>query len=814
MSLWLGVLGGQATIPPPSISYDSVVFLAGSGSQVRAPTVTGGSGTKTFSYSGSLPSGFSFNTSTGAITGPAPSAWRGATDTSFTSSVVIDGEVKRLSSGKLLVHTTSGVQRFNSDGSVDTSWTVTSGWNSFGKFGVQPDGKTFFNTSSTMARYGVNGAEEATFTPIGPGAILMATLALDNGKLVVGGDFADFGNDTLGVRIRTYGFGRINSDFTPDSTLSRTNNYGALGIGVSALAKQSDGKVVLCETGGGTAGIRRLDATATTLDSSFTTGVINTVYELLHVQPDDKIVYGGNNFIGRVNSNGSEDTSFAASVVGKPLYAATLPDGKILIGGSFSSVNGVPRTNIALLNSDGSLSYGGPTSAGVVTGIALTPSNQIIWGNKNGNVVQTQYGPTPLPSTIVVSVTDLAGTGSTAIQISAASTAAAPGTLTAVGTNSQIALSWVAPTYTGGSPITGYTVSYSASSASGPWTIWSQNQPGLSATIAGLTTATQYWVKVEAANAVGTGTAATASPITYVIPGTPTGLTATTNYKFIDFAWTAPASTGGGVQDYILQRSPDNSTWSTISDGVSTAVTYRLSGLGDGETVFFRVAASNGAGGGAYTSSVSATTLAPKATGGTITYVAPNFIHTFTASGTLTSIASIASAEGLVAAGGYAGTAGTASSSGAGGGGATVSTGTQAISTTRTITVGGVGGGTSSISGWLTATGQARAGGAGRTTSVAGGAGTTGVSSSITGTAVVYASSGGGGGFSNTTTVIGGGAGGTGAGSGGSGRSSTNSGRNGAGASTYGSGGGGGGALTIGTGGAGRQGVVIIRYPA
>lgn len=814
MSLWLGTVGGQATIPPPSISYDNVVFLADSNSQVRSPTVTGGSGTKTFSYSGSLPSGFSFNTSTGAITGPASSAWRGATDTSFSSSVVIDGQVTRLSSGKLLVHTSSGVQRLNSNGSVDTSWTVSTNINNQRRFGVQPDGKPFFNSSSTMARFGVNGGVEATFVPFGPfGGPALSYLVLDNGKFLVGGEFFDFGRDSLNTVIKVKGLGRINSDFTPDPTLNQSTSPFLANAGPAAMAKQSDGKVIFSESFGGT-GIKRLDATASTLDSSFTSSVTSGDYELLHVQPDDKIVYGGSNTIGRLNSNGSTDTSFAASVAGTPRYAKTLPDGKILIGGLFSSVNGIPRTNIALLNSDGSLSYGGPTSASEVSGIDLTSSNQIIWGNVGGNVVQTQYGPTPLPSTIVVSVTDLAGTGSTSIQISAASTAAAPNTLTALGTNSQIALSWVAPTYTGGSPITGYTVSYSASSASGPWTTWSQNQPGLSATITGLTTATQYWVKVEAVNAVGTGTAATASPITYVIPGTPTGLTATTNYKFIDFAWTAPASTGGGVQDYILQNSPDNSTWNTISDGVSTAVTYRMSGLNDGQTVFFRVAASNGAGASAYTSSVSVTTLTPKATGGTITYVAPNFIHTFTASGTLTPTVSIASVEGLVAAGGYNGAAGTASISGTGGGGATVSTGTQAISTAITVTVGAIGGGTSSMSGWLTATGQARAGGAGRNTVGVGNAGTTGVSSSVTGTAVVYGSSGGGGGFSNTTTIIGGGAGGTGAGSGGSGRSTSTSARNGGAGSTFGSGGGGGGGTFVGAGGAGRQGVVIIRYPA
>src|SRR5450756_1608138 len=54
------------------------------------------------------------------------------------------------------------------------------------------------------------------------------------------------------------------------------------------------------------------------------------------------------------------DTTFAADLAIEdgpafPSYLALQSDGKILVGGAFSSVNGVWRTNIARLNVDGSL---------------------------------------------------------------------------------------------------------------------------------------------------------------------------------------------------------------------------------------------------------------------------------------------------------------------------------------------------------------------------------------------------------------------------------------------------------------------------
>ena len=84
-------------------------------------------------------------------------------------------------------------------------------------------------------------------------------------------------------------------------------------------------------------------------------------------QPDGKIVIGGGFTtvngasryrIARLNSNGTLDTTFQNGMAGADSYVGCVavdPAGKVLVGGQFSSMNSVGRTNVARLNSDGSL---------------------------------------------------------------------------------------------------------------------------------------------------------------------------------------------------------------------------------------------------------------------------------------------------------------------------------------------------------------------------------------------------------------------------------------------------------------------------
>ena len=104
-----------------------------------------------------------------------------------------------------------------------------------------------------------------------------------------------------------------------------------------------------------------------TLDTTFVSGLDSgSGANSFYIQPDGKILIVGDfekyngvsrNRIARVNSDGSLDTNFnpgtgANFPVG---VAAMQSDGKIMIGGNFTTYNGVSRNRIARVNSDGSL---------------------------------------------------------------------------------------------------------------------------------------------------------------------------------------------------------------------------------------------------------------------------------------------------------------------------------------------------------------------------------------------------------------------------------------------------------------------------
>lgn len=65
-------------------------------------------------------------------------------------------------------------------------------------------------------------------------------------------------------------------------------------------------------------------------------------------------------YLTRLNSDGSIDATFNPEIrngnfPASDLEASLVAGGKILIGGNFTSINGVPRTNLARLNTDGSV---------------------------------------------------------------------------------------------------------------------------------------------------------------------------------------------------------------------------------------------------------------------------------------------------------------------------------------------------------------------------------------------------------------------------------------------------------------------------
>ncbi len=117
-----------------------------------------------------------------------------------------------------------------------------------------------------------------------------------------------------------------------------------------------------------------------------------------------------------------------------------------------------------------------------------------------------------------------------------------------------------------------------------------------SCTVTGLTNGTSYAFTVTASNVNGTGAASsTSAPVVpSTVPGTPTGVSATSNANAQSVvSWTAPASNGGSpITGYTVTSSPGSLSCATVTTSCT------VTGLTNGTSYTFTVTATNAAGTG------------------------------------------------------------------------------------------------------------------------------------------------------------------------------------------------------------------------
>ncbi|RYZ83339.1 MAG: T9SS type A sorting domain-containing protein, partial [Moraxellaceae bacterium] len=141
--------------------------------------------------------------------------------------------------------------------------------------------------------------------------------------------------------------------------------------------------------------IARLNADGT-LDATFNVGTgANLGISKVVILPNGKVIIGGDfttfnniaiNRIARLNSDGSLDTTFNTGGAGANASVQSLAvqaDGKILVGGGFYNFNGVAVTTpLVRLNANGtidsSFNMGLGTDGGTVLGLAVQPDGKII----------------------------------------------------------------------------------------------------------------------------------------------------------------------------------------------------------------------------------------------------------------------------------------------------------------------------------------------------------------------------------------------------------------------------------------------------
>jgi large repetitive protein len=173
----------------------------------------------------------------------------------------------------------------------------------------------------------------------------------------------------------------------------------------------------------------------------------------------------------------------------------------------------------------------------------------------------------------------------------------APTGLTAVPGNAKVTLNWTAPLNNGGNQIDYYAVYQNGADV--------QHVTGLSVTINGLTYGNSYDFAVASHSEAGTGpksVTVTASPKPALTsPGSPPGLTATSGNGRIDLSWSPLVDDGGAAVDYYLVYQND------VVVGDVTGTSFSITGLQNGQSYSFAVAAHNAIGTGVKSNAITAT---------------------------------------------------------------------------------------------------------------------------------------------------------------------------------------------------------------
>ncbi|MBL7938484.1 MAG: T9SS type A sorting domain-containing protein [Flavobacteriales bacterium] len=270
---------------------------------------------------------------------------------------------------------TNRIVRIERNGSRDASFNVGTGANAqLSAVTIAPDGKvlvggahTTYNgtASSRLTRLNTNGSIDGSFaigTGFGSGSVTGIAIQSD-GKILVIGTFLLFNGNSHGRIVR----------LNADGSLDASYNIGTGANGdIYCGALDAEGRLVIGGTfsnvnGTARQGLARINPDGT-VDATFDPGLgPNAAPYCITHQRDGRILIGGlftsyngstpSSRIARINRDGSYDNTFAIGTgFNSWVYTIVLQgDGKLLVGGDFTSYNGTTRNRLVRLNKTGSL---------------------------------------------------------------------------------------------------------------------------------------------------------------------------------------------------------------------------------------------------------------------------------------------------------------------------------------------------------------------------------------------------------------------------------------------------------------------------
>lgn len=295
------------------------------------------------------------------------------------------------------------IARLTSSGALDTTFNATStdsDWVFANGIRIQADGRLIvfgnFDTvfgapRNNIARLHLDGSTDTSFDCF-PGSDVKALAIQANGKVLLAGSFASINGITAKyfARVDTSGF--VDSSFAGSSSSSN----------ISALTSLATGKHFATGSFTSISGVARKYLARMnengSVDTTFDPGIsASTSSPLVFPQPDGKVIVVGSftSFANttrwktaRLNADGALDSTFtveAGSGSGLVNAVLALPDGNLLVGGTFTAFGAGSRSYLVQLKGDGNANV--PSVPQNLTGTALSASSILL----NWNQLPDEY---------------------------------------------------------------------------------------------------------------------------------------------------------------------------------------------------------------------------------------------------------------------------------------------------------------------------------------------------------------------------------------------------------------------------------------